>query len=94
MSTAFDRDRIRSFARARFADKLEVLELQYCSLDEGAWEELLSEGAFPNLKRLCLAGADYDEAEKERVRERFGPEALDLEHEFPERPWYHSWWDK
>jgi uncharacterized protein (TIGR02996 family) len=105
LCTSFDRNRIRAFARARFASKLETLELQHCTLAQDAWQDLLSASAFPNLQRLLLAGARIgdveisvkgkdSEAVREQVRKRFGPDALDIEQEFPARPWYHSWSDK
>lgn len=109
MSTSFDRTQIRALARARFADKLESLELQHCTLPPDAWQELLSPSVFPNLKRLFLTGSRVDgiwigvksrdgaaarEQVRDQVRARFGPAALDIEQEFPARPWYHSWWQK
>jgi uncharacterized protein (TIGR02996 family) len=94
MSTPFDGARMRAFARAAFAGNLEVLELQHCSLDEDAWQVLLSDQAFSKLTRLHLAGTNIGEVEEERIRDRFGADALDLEADFPVRPWYYSWRDK
>lgn len=103
LSTSLDENRIRAFARARFAATLESLELQCCRLTPEAWQVLLSANAFPNLKRLFLAAASVgsveisvkdaaSEAVREQVRTRFGAAALNLKDEFPTRPWYHSWY--
>jgi hypothetical protein len=96
---------VRGILRARYAPNLESLELRHCRLDRNAWADLLSPDVLPNLKRLFLAGTSINGVSicvpgKDatrlvgRARERFGPDAVDIEQEFPVRPWYYSWWQK
>ncbi len=102
-STTFDRSTIRGILRAAYAQRLEVLELRSCRLDGPAWEELLSPESLPALKRLFLCGATVNEVYLStpgthaelvigEARSRFGPDAIDIEREYPDRPFYYSWW--
>jgi hypothetical protein len=104
-STALDRAALRGILRSVYGPNLETLELRHCRLERGAWSELIAPDAIPNLKRLFLGRAfinglrvdDSGPIAKRRVaqlRERFGPDAVDVEQTTPTRPWYYSWSDK
>jgi uncharacterized protein (TIGR02996 family) len=90
-ATPFDGETMRRLLRARFARKLEVLELRRCRLDPEACAELVKADALPSLRRLMLGGADAD---TDALIARYGSTAVDTVQEEYERPWYYDWHSK